>query len=225
MSGKPAFDPNKLDLIVSWVYDVASKTRAPEEWGSGEAARKAVLSSYAKFLYDDFPSNIFKKDTVSLVLLKHEFFPSYKALHEILTAWQKEHRPNPVPQLEYAAFATWSVMDHLWLRYWNIRRDEGFGPTEKNGMRYAGTSEALVLDLIKRESPNVHAYLSREGFAPKVRDVQDGYSEAATRATLDKLRDHPMRPRLVTMYRELLTKQAPHLLPLIDAFEAEPKAA
>lgn len=219
------FDQNKMKRIVDWLGALAEVIAIPKDWGETAGGRNVVLRSFADFLYADFNSAVFSKESLKTLASKFDVFPRYASLKKSLDEWWTEHRPASQRAITDEAFKGWSAMDHLWLRYWNTRRTEEFGAVEIDGRRHDATNSGVVLGLIKAQSPRVYDHLIDEGFAPKPKIEDGGFSEATTRQTLDSLRDHPLRGYWLGKYRTLIGLRAPRLLPMLDAFEIEMKAA
>jgi len=85
-------DPNKLRMIIHWLDELAVTVALPRDtdW-------KVVLKTYSDFLYVDFNSGAFNRDSLRVVASQNEFFPTYRTLHEQLHAWVKEHLPPLQP--------------------------------------------------------------------------------------------------------------------------------
>jgi hypothetical protein len=81
-------DPNKLRVIVHWIDELAVAVAEPRgvDW-------PAKLKTISDFLYADFNSGAFTRDSLRAVSEQNEFFPTYHTLHKQLAAWWREHHP------------------------------------------------------------------------------------------------------------------------------------
>jgi hypothetical protein len=85
-------DPNKLRIIVHWLDELVVTVATPRNGWEGDK-RRAVLQTYSDFLYADFNSGAFTRDSLRTVAEQNEFFPTYHTLHAQLAAWWREHHP------------------------------------------------------------------------------------------------------------------------------------
>jgi hypothetical protein len=224
-----AIDPNKLRIIIQWITKLGETARMRAEDGWTEHKAEVVLRTFADFLYADFNSACFTQASLHAILTQNEFFPSYKRLHEQLSAWWAENRPPPPATLEAPGTANLRPEDKIDIRVWTNHKINGMPETAGHGQ------ESLTgqLDLSRRFFPASFQWLihndataaaiaRRRGWMP---EDDGGFSEEATRNTLENLRDHPMRASLLPAYRSLLERRAPHLLHLVDEFAPQPEPA
>jgi hypothetical protein len=81
----------KVGDVRNWVEALGvlcSDTMTPTE------AEMKVLA-YVPMLQSDFPPEAFCQDSLSAVVRKCRYFPSYSDVHAHLRAWWREHRPLP----------------------------------------------------------------------------------------------------------------------------------
>jgi hypothetical protein len=81
-------DPNKLRIILHWIDELAVAVAEPRgaDW-------PPKLKTLSDFLYADFNSGAFTRDSLRTVAAQNEFFPTYHTLHAQLAAWWREHHP------------------------------------------------------------------------------------------------------------------------------------
>lgn len=150
-------DANKATLILQWVNDLAKLLpRAADAAGTPETWT-TVLRNYADFLYSDFPSTAFSRESLKAMTAENEYFPTYKQLLGQLGQWWRENRPVQ-GLIESDEFRGWSEMDRHWLAYYYRRRDERFSPTRGAHFESPG-GRALVLSLIRCQSPRAARYI------------------------------------------------------------------
>jgi hypothetical protein len=212
-------DPNKDKLIHKWVQRLGGFVRATPDFGQGPDAREIVYRAYTDFLYADFNSAVFSDASIRAIVDQNEFFPPYKRLSEQLTAWWGEHGPKPAA-LPYDQALGLTATDKVTIGNWTRQRADG---DVNPPVSFAG-----MLAVAHDHIPGAYRWLvANDDLAASIareqgwNDDAEQHSAAATRATLDSLRDHPMQRRLLTMYRALLERRAPRLVPMVDAFTDE----